>query len=201
MSKAAVRTMLAATVAGCMLCGGQWAAEVYKTVDDNGNVVYTDRPPAENAQPMELPGLSVIEAIRPASGDRAETAAAGEQGDQEAVTSIRELRRGYRDFALVSPVAEETYWGTGGQVPLAWETRYQLQPGMKVVFYVDGEARQSTTAEAITVDRLERGAHTAYAELLDARNRKIATAKPVTFYIQQYSINYGSRRQVRPGPG
>ena len=74
---------------------------------------------------MELPGLSVIEAVRPPPEEQAGAASTGAADDQEVVTSIRELRRGYRDFALVSPVAEETYWGTGGQVPL-----YASGPGV-----------------------------------------------------------------------
>ena len=41
-------------------CATQASAEVYKTVDKDGNVIYTDRPPDPESKPMDLPGLSVI---------------------------------------------------------------------------------------------------------------------------------------------
>jgi hypothetical protein len=197
MSKGSIRTTRVLVATGWLLAAGSLQAEIYKTVDENGNVVYTDRAPAEGAKAMDLPGLSIIEMIRSEPKDTPAPVA----DDQDAVTSIRELRRGYRDFSISQPVAEETYWGTGGEVALAWDTRYRLQPGMTVTFYVDGVAQEPTTAEAITVSRLDRGAHTVYAELMDARHRKIATADSVTFYIQQYSIHYGPNRQGGPGPG
>ena len=37
-------------------------AQVYKTVDENGNVVYTDQPPEDGSEPIKLKPLSVIEA-------------------------------------------------------------------------------------------------------------------------------------------
>ncbi len=37
------------------------AAEIYKTVDENGNLVYTDRAPSPDAEPITLRELSVVE--------------------------------------------------------------------------------------------------------------------------------------------
>ena len=178
---------LLAAVAGPSL------AQVYKVVDENGNVVYTDRAPAADAQPMELPGLSVIEMIRTEpEGAAGSVEEAGEE--EEEVSDIRELRRGYRDFSIVSPIDEETLWGTGGQVQIAWDTRYRLQTGMYVVLTVDGTEGDPTTQPVINMV-LERGTHTVYAELFDRRNRKVATANPVTFNVQQYSVHYGANRR------
>jgi hypothetical protein len=179
-----------AVVAASLLLSTAAIGEIYKVVDADGNVVYTDQPPSDDAQPMELPGLSIVESARKAPrAERRQDAA-----EEPELTSIRDLRRGYRDFAIVSPAPEETLWGTDNAVVVTWETRYELQPGMSVTFYVDGEARPATTAPSIRVEQLDRGAHTVHAELWDARNRKIATADPVTFYIQQYSVNYGNNR-------
>ena len=185
MSMGSSRLITALTAAGWLLCAGPLQAEVYKHVDENGNVSYSDRPQSDNAEPMTLPGLSVIESVPSVPKPEPEAATEG----QQEVTSIRELRRGYRDFRIVSPAAEETIWGTANEATIAWDSRYQLQPGMTVTFYVDGNALEPTTDGAITLRQLDRGAHTVSAELIDSRKRKIATAEPVTFYIQQYSVN------------
>lgn len=180
------RKFVTAAAAWLLLCGTA-VAEIYKTVDADGNVVYTDRPPNETARPMELPGLSVIGIVKSAPRPKAAK-------DTEAAP-IRDLRRSYRDFAIVSPKAEETFWGTGdNEVVLAWNAGNSLQAGMTVTFYVDGEPREPSTEPSITVERLDRGAHTVYAELWDALGRKIATADSVNFYMQQYSVNYGANR-------
>jgi hypothetical protein len=179
-----------AAVAASLLLSGAAAGEIYKIVDADGNVIYTDQPPSDGAQPMELPGLSIVESVRK-EPKAARRPAASEDPE---VTSIRDLRRGYRDFAIVSPAPEETLWGTDNSVVVTWDTQYQLQPDMKVTFYVDGEPRATTTEASIKVEQLDRGEHRVHAELWDARNRKIATAEPVTFYIQQYSVNYGNNR-------
>jgi hypothetical protein len=190
MSKRSSRLIAALTAAGWLLCAGPLAAEIYKTVDENGNVVYTDQPPGGDAEPLTLPGLSVIATVRPEPKEEPEV----EEDDQQDVTSIRDLRRGYRDFSIVNPAAEQTIWGANNEVTIAWDTRYRLQRGMTVTLFLDGSAREPTTDQTVTLSRLDRGAHTVYAELIDARNRKIATTEPVTFYIQQHSVITGANR-------
>jgi len=37
-------------------------AQVYKTVDKDGNVTYTDQPPPDGSKPIKLAPISVIEA-------------------------------------------------------------------------------------------------------------------------------------------
>ncbi len=169
-------------------------AEVYKTIDENGNVVYTDRQPGPDASPMVLPGLSVISPQKPAPPVIASSDPPTGTEAQQEVTSLRDLRRGYRDFAIVSPVQDQTIWGIGNEASIAWNTRYRLQQGMYVLIYVDGAALPPTTASVSTIGKLDRGEHTVYAELIDARKRNIARTEPVTFHIKQYSVNFPNRR-------
>lgn len=177
-------------------------AEVYKVVDENGNVTYTDQAPGPDAKPLALRELSVISPQVTAPKDGAEqTGTDAAAGDQEEVTSIRELRRGYRDFRIVSPTPEQHIWGTGNEVTVAWDAQYKLQPGMMVTFYVDGKAQPPTAQQAITVGRLDRGEHKVYAELFDSRNRRITTTEPVTFFIRQWSVNFGVQQNQNQNSG
>lgn len=173
--------------------------QVYETRDENGNVIYTDQPPGPDARPMDLPGLSVI-SPDPAGAPPELPAGEGEEG-AEAVTDIRELRRGYRDFRLVSPEPEANLWGTGNEAVAAWETRYALQEGMQVTFVLDGRSMEPTTDSSMVLGDLDRGEHVVYAELRDARGRFVARTDPVTFYVKQHSVNFGPRPQPKPGGG
>lgn len=158
-------------------------AQVYKTVDENGNVVYTDRPPKDGSAPMELPELSVIEA--PVYEEAARPAGDEPAGEE---LSLRQLRNRYRGFAIVSPENEQSLWNPQGMITLAWEAPHPLQQGMQVRASMDGTVLATTTDRVIPITKLERGEHVLEAVLVDARNRTVATAKPVTFFIHQPSI-------------
>lgn len=167
-------------------------AEVYKTVDENGNVVYTDTPPEPGAAPMQLRELSVVPVPEYASKKKAEQSSGLKEGE---VPDLAELRRGYRDFSLTSPTQEQTFTGTGNVATIAWNTRFELQPGMQVLLHIDDQALPPTTAGVLNSPPLDRGEHQVRAELVDARNRTIATSGPVTFFVHQNSAQFN-----RPGP-
>jgi hypothetical protein len=170
--------------ASLMTTGAQ--AEVYKIVDKDGNVIYTDQPPEPGAEPVELPGLSVIGSL-PGPAPKAEVT-----GDpaEEQVTDIRELRRGYKDFRITSPAQEEHIQGTGNAVTLSWDARYALQPGMVVIFTLDGTDLEPTVSPSLSLQEIDRGEHTVSARLVDSQARIIASASPVTFFMRQWSQNF-----------
>jgi hypothetical protein len=164
---------------------GPASAQVYKTVDEDGNVVYTDQAPKDGSEPMKLPPLSVVEAptyeeiARPVDDEV-------EEGGRE--LTMRQLRNRYRGFAIISPENEQSLWNPQGLISLAWQSPHPLQEGMQVRASMDGEQIGLTADRVIPITKLERGAHTLEAVLEDARGRTIATAEPVTFFIHQPSV-------------
>lgn len=162
-------------------------AEIYKVVDENGNITFTDRPPGPEYKPVELKGLSVISPQQAPKGrDRDE----GDQAEEEPELSIRELRRSYKNFAITSPKQDESLWETNNTATVAWATGYQMQASMSVVVYLDGQAQPPTNAPVAVFENLDRGAHSVRAELFDGKNRRVASTPSVTFYIKQQSINF-----------
>jgi hypothetical protein len=158
------------------------AAQVYKIVDKDGNVTFTDKPPADGAKPMDLPPLSVIET--PDYGTAAREKAGAEAGDEKEVP-LRTLRGYFRDFAITSPLPEESVWRPDGPISIAWSSGRQLMEGMSVHIFLDGQQQATTTSPVVPVSGLDRGEHTVTARIVDLRNRTIATAQPVTFYVRQ----------------
>lgn len=157
-------------------------ADVYKTVDENGNVTYTDRPPADGSKPIELAPISVIETP--------EYVRAPEKTAEDVEeVSLKTLRRDYRDFAIVSPQPEESIWSPDGPVSIAWHAQLDLQQGMQVTILLDGKKQATTTQQMIVVPGLERGEHTVKAELRDSKNRTVATTQQIVFYVRQPGLN------------
>jgi hypothetical protein len=168
--------------------------EIYRVVDEDGNVTFTDQRPSDSAQPMDLPPLSVIEsAIEPP--EEAPPAATSEDEEVQAPTP-RELRSQYRDFRITQPAQEETFWGTANTVVVAWGASQPPLSDMSARLYVDGTPQDVPAAGNVSLT-LDRGEHTVYAELLDARKRRIVTTERVTFFVHQASVNF-NRPAVSP---
>jgi len=160
------------------------SAQVYKSVDENGTVIYSDTPPAKDAKPIKLRPISIVEA--PDYPKAAEVAA--DKAEKDSGFSLRSLRSNYKDFAIVAPKQDESIWHPQGPVTAAWNTRYQLQPGMQVTMILDGKEQAPTTAQIIPLGNLDRGEHKLRAVLTDARQRNIASTATVTFHIRRPSI-------------
>lgn len=157
-------------------------AQIYKVVDENGNVIFTDEPPHPGAEPMVLPEISVIEtdlADAPAQG-------AGVADSEDEEMSPRELRRRFSDFRILEPQPDQTISGTGNTVVISWGSDAAYQDGMAVSVVVDGRTFDSEPTGNLSVT-LDRGEHQVYAILKDARGRRIITSDIVTFNVFQAS--------------
>ena len=161
--------------------------QIYKVVDKDGNVTYTDQAPGDGSEPMDLPELSVVttdyEVDQTATSQTDPDPLLTEEDDN----SPKALRKLYRDFRISRPVAEETFWGTENTVVVAWECSAALQDGMTVRFTVDGAAQTASTENMLGIT-LDRGTHTVNAAILDARGRPVATTETVTFYVHQQNV-------------
>lgn len=184
-------TTAAAGILGLLLLLGSSSmqADVYKVVDAEGNVTYTDQAPADGSSPMKLPELSIIEtdyAPEPTAPDDAASA----DGEAAATQPTpRDLRKMYKDFRITSPAEEETFWGTENTVVVSWASSTAILPDMSVRLFIDGQ-QQGNTQDGMLAATLDRGEHKVYAELLDSRGRRVVTTPTVTFFVQQNSVGF-----------
>jgi hypothetical protein len=163
----------------------QSSGEIYKVVDEHGNVTFTDQRPSEGAEPMDLPPLSVVETDIevPTTGQTA-------QAEAEAkVPTTRDLRRQFRDFRITQPQQEETFWGTANSVVVAWGSSQAVPAEFSARLYVDGKPQEVPGSGSMTLT-LDRGEHKVYVELLDARKRPIIATETVTFFVKQASVGF-----------
>jgi len=78
---------------------------------------------------------------------------------------------------------------------VSWASANPFQPGMTVRLFVDGQL-QPGDGEDMRALTLDRGEHTVYAELLDARGRRVATTASVTFFVKQHSVGFNRPEAV-----
>lgn len=165
--------------------------QIYKIVNPDGSVTFTDQKPAPGAEPVKLKPLSVIQTDIQVP----ETTDASAEQPEEATKepTARELQRMFRDFRITQPQNEETFWGTGNQVNVSWGASRTIPEDMRVILYVDGEGKNAP-ASGNTLLSLDRGEHQVYAVLRDANNRRIVSTETVTFFVKQHSANFNRAR-------
>ncbi len=168
-----------------------WAADIWKVVDENGTVVYTDQKPEDGSAPMDLPELSIIE-----TDFQVEQTPTG--GKKVIPPTSADLRRLYRDFRITRPLPEETFWGTANTVVVTWDSNTPLTPDLRVRLYVDGKAQEAPPTGGVSLT-LERGEHNVSAELRDAGNRRIIRTEPVRFFVKQNSAKFGGAGTIPSG--
>lgn len=155
--------------------------EIYKVVNPDGSITFTDQKPSAGAQPVELKPLSVVE-----TDIQVPVAAAPEE---PAEPTVRDLRRQFRDFRITQPQHEETFWGTSNSVVISWGASQAIPDSMTVVLFVDGQLSEAPASGSVSMT-FERGEHQAYAELRDAADRRIVTTQAVTFFVKQHSAHF-----------
>lgn len=151
--------------------------KIYKSVDENGNVIFSDQPPTPDAKPMLLQESNIIKTVK------AQPAPVGSAGE----TSNQPL-----EIGILSPQPEETFWGTGNDLPVLLEVKPDMRPGMQVNLYIDDEKIATVASEQTTLQQIDRGTHTFRAELVSNNDEIIATTETRTFFMKQYSQNFNN---------
>lgn len=153
-------------------------ATVYRWVDEDGVVHYSDRP-REGAEEIHLgrpPGFAT-----PALP-------AAPRALVPALTA--DPAPAYETLAIVQPGKEETLWNIGGLLNISVQVRPALHSGHRVQLLYDGQALEPLPPGVTSVELTDvgRGEHTLMATIIDAERRVLAESPAVTFFVQQTSI-------------
>jgi hypothetical protein len=163
------------------------AADVYRWVDADGVVHYSDKAPSPDAKPTKLPSLQsfnpqALTAGQSLSGDAAPSGGAAP---------------GYRPV-ITSPGADETLRENVTQVTISVAASPPNQSD-KLVYYVDGSAQGSpTTSTSMTIDNVERGTHTAAVAAVDSQGKEYARSATVTFHMKQPVVQQNRPNAPKP---
>ncbi len=167
--------------------------QVYKWVDEKGVIHYTDKPPAEGAQPAKLPPLQTYkEGTKPNLGKF-----------QKSVGTATGAPGGSSQVEIVTPSREETFRGGERVVPVAVMVTPQLIEGQKLIYLLDGTPASPAVAQtSYALTNVDRGAHTVSVTLIDSSGQELANSAAVTFYVHPPTVDQGKRGPGQPAtPG
>lgn len=154
------------------------SAQVYKHVDEEGNVTYSDAPQKKGDKPVSLPEPTTIK-IQPAP-----KLSIGE-GD---VKPVQDKSINYDSVEIVSPANDESIRSNSGDITIQISSSPALQRNHLYVVLIDGNKAQESAAGSVTLTNLDRGSHTVLIQIQDENEKTLATSSPITFHLLRASV-------------
>ena len=157
-------------------------AELYKWVDKNGETIYSDEPPHDNAQPLEPPPLVTTPAIKYKPKAKAENQQ--EKKEKEDIETI------YSSFKITSPANDETLRDNAGNitVSLAITPKLDVKAGHSISVLLNSQSKiEGSTGLTIGLKNIDRGTHSIQAIIKNKQKKIIKSTNSVTIHMRRFS--------------
>ncbi len=167
--------------------------EIYRWVDKNGVVHYSDQPDSPNAELINVIEPNAYEAQEQ---EQAADSGAGDSGepeeDEPAVSP-------YGSLSIVSPTPDQVFFGADAVVNVAADLQGTLRPDHTVVFFLNGNRKQ---ADGLSTDYsgLARGTYFLRVSIMDGTGRPVITSQQTNFHVRQPSMNSPQSPTAPPKP-
>jgi hypothetical protein len=165
-------------------------ADVYKSVNENGEIIYSDQPTA-NSQRIKLPELPTYKALPvPDLSSPQKTAPT--------------VVNPYKSVKILEPENEATIRDNQGivRVQIALDPALMTKDGHKIQFYLNGEPHgMPVGTTSISFSNLDRGTYTLTTSVVNADNVVLMSSAPVVFHLHRESLlNPNSPLNPKPKP-
>jgi len=162
-----------------LLIGSIAQAEVYRTVDKNGNVIYTDIKDDNSEEVfIDIAPSYTAPVIAPSISTEDELL----EPQSIAIPSYK--------VSISSPTQNESI-----QNPESISVTASVTPVLnairadKILFKLDGKAvGKASTSTSTTLTEIERGSHILVVSVVDKTGKVIKSSKSVLFHIQRHSV-------------
>lgn len=160
----------------CSLCA---SAQVYRYIDPDGVVHYTDQPPEKGARPVDLPPLQVI-------GPTPQVDLSGESR-----TALPEPKQPAVTLRITAPGPEQTFRGDDRRLMVNVALDRPLPEGFGLLYLLDGSPQNRTATRTLSyvLEGVERGEHLISVVAVDARGREVSRTAPVIVHMKPPTVN------------
>lgn len=162
-------------------------ADVYKSVDEDGNVIFTDQP-SENAERIHVKEVQTIESQKPGPSDSPTLTEEGQEQEDAAIV--------YTKLEITSPANDSAVRANDGNITIntAVEPALKQEAGHQLALYMDGTQVSTGPGPQLNVTNVDRGTHIFSAAVIDSEGNELLRSSSVSFTVQRHSVN-------KPKPG
>lgn len=149
-------------------------AEIYKTVDKNGRVTYTDVPPANTeAKPLELKAINSLPtpAVIPNTGS--------------VNTSMYNQALPEYHVQILAPENGKTLLADERSVTVSIDANQNLSNGDLFAYKMDGATLTTTQETTYTIIEPPRGEHSLTVEVVDLDGKSLAQSNAITLVVMR----------------
>jgi hypothetical protein len=164
----------------CVLASAAYA-DVYRSVNEAGEVVFTDVP-TEGSVRVELPPLSTV---KPPEKSQASLLVKQRIPEEKGPAYLR--------FEVATPEQDASIWDNQGNIKLGvlLEPALQTRSGHRIQFFLDDQPYGVAEQSLVTHFKgLDRGTHTLGAAVVDAEGAPLISADPVTIHLHKASVQH-----------
>ena len=158
------------------------AAEIYRYVDEQGNVHYTDEPPARYEQQAEQVEVEPVQTVNSRVPSAPPPVRPSRSQDGSAPAGL------YDQVRIGQPANEQTIRDASHTLTVVVQSEPPLRTklGHGAVFYLDGQRVNDTplSKTSLTLTDVYRGVHTISVDYVDASGAVIAQTTPVTVFMK-----------------
>lgn len=168
-------------------------SEIYRSVDEAGNAVFSDLPQA-GSEKMDLPELTIYESPQRKEIKADNAKPSGLDGKQNQAFAP------YSRFRILRPANKDTIRNNAGTVPVELQIipALQVKLGHRIVLHLDGKKVASITVPKYKLAGIDRGAHTLAAKILDKKGKVLKSSSPVSFYLHRFSKLFKKSLLLQP---
>ncbi len=154
------------------------SGQIFRTVDANGNVVFTDVAPVDRtgqtqSTEVTVPQVNTVPAVRAPAPQANSTSAATSRGY-------------YTQLRVVSPANDATIRDNAGNVRIEFSIAPQLRSDHTLLLLLDGSPMQIAAVNGVfELANVDRGTRTARARVVDRAGSVIIESDPTTFHLMR----------------
>ncbi len=165
---------------------GAYAA-VYKKIDENGNVTYSDAPTASDQKPHDI-GQPMVYESKPIP---AVTSSVAEPKTEDAVKTETK----YQSLTISSPEDDQSLRENAGNVSVSYSSQPALdtKANHQYILYLDGKEVSTSQNSHLILPNTDRGTHTLDVEIVNKEQETLIKSDTITFHLQRVSIRPRAR--------
>ena len=155
---------------------GTVKAEVYKQVNPDGSVTFTDVPKSQDEAPVQIQPMSTFKAT-PAPAI-------------SSTPKSKSVSTKYTSVSITSPTNEATIRDNAGNLDVTASVAPGLQSGHKMVLLDNGTPQGESASGSFKLNNIDRGAHTLTVQIQDGAGKTLISSNPVTVYLRRHSVSH-----------
>jgi hypothetical protein len=166
-----------ALATGLLVLATTAQAEVYRHVDQYGNVTYSDEP-IDGGETVKVKPVTTITLPKPEAVQ--ETDALRQQ--------VAEQGAAYDSVSFTYPQNDQAFHSGNGNVTFEVQSSPGLQNDHKYEVTLDGQPVGQTRSNQLTVENIYRGTHEARVHIVDNNGVQVKTGSPISFTVHRPSV-------------